>query len=62
MPPFTAKEVSRYLIWIAVLLAAVAAILWMLWYSPGQKNVPTQGTTAAFLIENPRPPTHTEWA
>jgi hypothetical protein len=55
MTPFTVKEVTRYLVWIAVLLAAVAAIFWMLWQAPGHKNVPTQRTTAAFLIADPSP-------
>ena len=50
MPPFTAKEVSRFLIWIAVLLVAAGAIVWMIWRAPGRKAVPTKGTTAASLV------------
>jgi flagellar basal body-associated protein FliL len=49
MPPFTAKEVCRFLVLIAILMAAVMAILWFMLHSPGRKAVPTQGTTAAFL-------------
>ena len=46
MPPFTVKEVARFLIWIAVLVVAVGAILWMLGYAPGHKSVPSKGTVA----------------
>ena len=49
MPPFTAKEVTRFLIWIAVLLVAAGAIVWMIWQAPGRKAVPTKGTTASFV-------------
>ena len=46
-PPFKSTEVLRFLLWIAVLMTAVVAILWMLFHAPGQKAVPTNGATQA---------------
>ena len=50
MPPFTPKEVARYFVWVGIIGIAVAAILWMLFYAPGRKQIELQPSSASVLI------------
>lgn len=55
MPPFTPKEVTRYLLWIVLLVLAVFILGWYLLESPGREPIqPKHATGASVRLEMPQ--------
>lgn len=48
-PPFNAKEVCRYFLWIAIAAVAIGALLWFLFYSSGHHPIQSTTPTGAAL-------------
>jgi len=41
-PPFATKEVTLVLLWIAIIVLAVGAIVLMIWRAPGHRQIQPQ--------------------
>jgi hypothetical protein len=48
-PPFSAKEVSLFLLWVAIIALAVVAIVLMIWHAPGHDRIQPQPKGASVV-------------
>jgi hypothetical protein len=48
-PPFAAKEVTLFLLWIAIIALAVGAIFLLIWRAPGHEQIQMQPASASAL-------------
>lgn len=56
MPPFTPKEVTRYLLWIALIVLAVIVLTWYLMETPAHEPIqPKHGNGASVRLSAPIP-------
>jgi hypothetical protein len=55
MPPFTPKEVARYLAWVGIIGAAVGALLWMLFFATGRQRIQMPGSSTPAVLVATRP-------
>lgn len=54
MPPFTPKEVTRYLLWIALIVLAVIVLTWYLMETPAHEPIqPKHGNGASVRLSAP---------
>jgi hypothetical protein len=51
MPPFTPKEVTRYLLWIGLIVLAVVVLAWYLLYQPAHEPLQPKRSGATALVE-----------
>jgi hypothetical protein len=55
-PPFNAKEITRFFVWIAILAVAIAIIVWFILYSPAHQSVHPTRKSAALHQRLPQEP------
>jgi hypothetical protein len=53
-PPFSPKEVTLFLLCVAIIALAVCVIALMIWRSPGHEQIQTQPTGASVLSLTPQ--------
>ncbi len=51
-PPFNAKEVARFFLWIVIIAVAVGIIVWFIFYGSGRKSIQSSRNGAALPGES----------
>jgi hypothetical protein len=53
MRPFCTREIAVYLLWVAILLMAVAIVAWLVFFSPGHEPLNSHHQGAVVLLQMP---------